>query len=75
MRGEEPPRVEYDRKGRALPASLDDAGRALLRTLEREESAETKDRLAPLAAKTAEARAAKRAVREAAGDAAAKRKR
>lgn len=74
-KGKDVPRVEYDRKGRSLPAGIDDVGRAMLKAQEREESTETKVRLAELTAKAAEARAAKRALRDAADDAAAKRKR
>lgn len=74
-KGKDVPRVEYDRKGRSLPAGIDDVGRAMLKAQEREETVETKARLAELTAKAAEARAAKRAAREAAGDAAAARKR
>lgn len=43
-RAERAPRIERDRKGRPLPAGLDDAGRAILREQERVESQVERER-------------------------------
>lgn len=78
-RGEDSPRIKTDAKGRALPTSMDETSWALLRSMERAESAERregdKERLAKLHAEEAEKRRLKAEAREAKGDAAAKRKR
>jgi len=62
-------KIERDREGRPLPASLDDAGRALLRQIEKadtaKQKADDKERFRILAAQRAEKAAIKKAAKEA----------
>lgn len=67
FRSDEKRKVEYDREGHALPASLDAAGRALLHSMEKasaaKEKADKAERFRVLAVQRAEKAAIKKAAK------------